>query len=186
MEIQYLNGIDIQYLDGATANRINEARAAYARIRERANRDAAARRFVVRNLTEGITNETAQQAQLVAEGADLSGFSGMGTIADEERIRNYLVRTKYVVDNAPSMIGDYQKPEDLSQMIGYVLSKWDTSEREDALDYMAHSEQVLSGLGSINANVAGDRDDLTQETFSDVENFSATTQTQRRSISYCR
>ena len=164
MDIQYLNGIDIQYLDGA-----DDMQDSTNRLLAQAIHNEAERRAALSKLTGGITNLNAYKTERVAMGADLYGFKGDGSIADEEKIRQYLVATKEIADNAPSMIGDYQKPKELSNMLGYVLSKWDSAEREEALDRMIESEKALEMLGSINTNVADDKQVLSQESFTDVD-----------------
>ncbi len=167
MDIQYLDGIDIQYLDGTNA--ANEV--VLDRINGLARRRADHRVATIQALTRGLTNTIAAQAEDIANGNDFRGFNGDGSVADEEMIRTHLMRTKEVADAAPSMVATYGNPQTLSNMIGYVLNRWDTPEREEAIDYMIAEEKKLEGLGRIDTNADTQRGELTAEAYYDVDSY---------------
>lgn len=177
MNIQYLDGIDIQLLDGTQPRGIYDGpldarqREAVNRINGIAQLNSRRRMATVQALTRGITNSIAQRAEDIAHGVDFKGFSGNGTIADEEMLRNHLIRTKEIADQAPSMVATYQNPQTLSNMIGYVLNRWDTPEREDAIDYMIAEERKLEGLGRIDTNADEQRGELTAEAYYDADSY---------------
>lgn len=172
IDIQYLDGIDIQLLDGTSIqySRPMDAQqlAALRRINEHAKKEETARRHAIQALTYGINNELAYQAEKVAEGGDFSGFSGDGSVEDEEMIRSYLVHTKEVADASPVMVSGYQNAQNLSNMIGYVLKHWDSSAREQAIDNMIAEESRLQGLGAIN-DVDNARSELSRESYTDID-----------------
>ncbi len=171
MDIQYLNGIDIQYLDGTNIYNgpldAQQASTLY-NLGRIARRRAKARRAAVKTLTHGVTNQNAYKAEQLANGADLKGFEGNGSVEDEEKLRKYLLHTKEVADASPVMVGAYQNPKMLSQMIGHVLANWDTANREQAIDNIIAEEQRLQGLGAI-ADVDNARKELSQESFTDAD-----------------
>lgn len=168
IDIQYLDGIDIQYLDGVQTMTPAQ-RQAVSRINAFARRNAEARQRAIAAATAGFTNKVAAEADHVSVGADFLGFAGDASIEDEEMLRNYIARTKRVIDASPNIALAYQSPKQLSDMLGYVLSKWDTAEREAALDQMIANERKLGSLGAINVNVAGDQDVLSEEQMADVD-----------------
>lgn len=167
MEIQFLDGIDVQLLDGADDPRVAWAMGV---VEQGMRRDAARGRFITR-ASGGFTNQAGDDADTVAAGYDFAGFAGDGGVADDEMTRQYLLRTKSVVDSCPGMVAAYQDPAELSGMIGYVLDRWDTPEREEAIEEMADREERLMGAGLVNANIAGDYDDPTAEDYTLVDNY---------------
>ena len=102
--------------------------------------------FATRNYTPQVANDI----DTVLKGLDFYNLDGTGTIEDEEKLRNYLQRTKSIIDTTPQTVAGYYKPAQLSGMIGYVLNRWDTSEREEALDKMAGMEEQMIAQGLIN------------------------------------
>ncbi len=170
MEIQFLDGIDIQLLDGAGGVGDPRVNFALGVIGKQMRKDAARGAYLTR-LSGGFTNEVGDETESVSHGYDFAGFAGDGGVADDEMIRSYLVRTKRVVDASPATVSAYQNPAELSGMIGYVLDKWDTPDREDAISEMAEREERLMGAGLINADIAGDFDEPTAEDYSLVDNY---------------
>ena len=170
MDIQLLDGIDIQLLDGAQGQDDPRISLALGLVERQMRQDAARSRFITR-ASGGFTNEVGDDADTVAAGYDFAGFAGDGGVADDEMTRQYLLRTKSVVDSCPGMVAAYQDPAELSGMIGYVLDKWDTPEREEAIEQMADREERLIGAGLVNANIAGDYDDPTAEDYTVVDNY---------------
>ncbi len=170
MEIQFLDGIDIQLLDGVRGS--NDPRVAFALgiINREMQNDVRRGQFIAR-AAGGYSNSVGEDADTLAAGYDFAGFEGDGSVADEEMVRSYLVRTKRVVDDCPSMVSAYQSPAELSGMLGYVLDRWDTTDREAAISEMADREQRLMGAGLINANIAGDYDEPTYEDYTLVDNY---------------
>ena len=174
MEIQFLDGIDrvdgidIQLLDGTSPD--PKVKWALGLIEQQMKQDAARANFINR-AAGGYTNDIGDEADTVAAGYDFAGFAGDGSEQDDEMLRNYIVRTKKVVDTAPAMVSSYQDPKQLSGMLGYVLDAWDTPQREDAIDRMAAEEQALMGAGLINANIAEDYNDDSEEDFTVVDNY---------------
>lgn len=174
MEIQFLDGIDrvdgidIQLLDGTSPD--PKVKWALGLIEQQMKQDAARANFINR-AADGYTNDIGDEADTVAAGYDFAGFAGDGSEQDDEMLRNYIVRTKKVVDTAPAMVSSYQDPKQLSGMLGYVLDAWDTPQREDAIDRMAAEEQALMGAGLINANIAEDYNDDSEEDFTVVDNY---------------
>ena len=126
-----MDGINIQFLDGINNNSNNE---------EKNLQD-----FVM----NGYSNKVANEMDIVAEGLDLSGFAGNGSIDDQEMLHAYLVRTKSCIDQYPQSIMGYQNPKIFSQMLGFVLDNWDNGEREAAIENMAREEERLIKLGAI-------------------------------------
>lgn len=137
-----MDGINIQFLDGINNNSNNE---------EKNLQD-----FVMK----GYSNKVANEMDIVAEGLDLSGFAGNGSIDDQEMLHAYLERTKSCIDQYPQSIMGYQNPKIFSQMLGFVLDNWDNGEREAAIDNMAREEERLIKLGAINLDFAQDDEDL--------------------------
>lgn len=174
MEIQFLDGIDIQLLDGAGGVGDPRVNFALGVIGKQMKKDAERGAYLTR-LSGGFTNEVGDETESVSRGYDFAGFAGDGGVADDEMIRSYLVRTKQVVDASPATVSAYQNPAELSGMIGYVLDKWDTPDREDAISEMAEREERLMGAGLINADIAGDFDEPTAEDYSLVDNYDLNT-----------
>jgi hypothetical protein len=170
MEIQFLDGIDIQLLDGVRGS--NDPRVAFALgvINREMQNDVRRGQFIAR-AAGGYSNSVGEDADTLAAGYDFAGFEGDGSVADDEMVRSYLVRTKRVADDCPSMVSAYQSPAELSGMLGYVLDRWDTTDREDAISEMADREQRLMGAGLINANIAGDYEEPTYEDYTLVDNY---------------
>ena len=100
--------------------------------------------------TQNYTPQVANEIDTVLKGLDFYNLDGTGTIEDEEKLRNYLQRTKSIIDTTPQTVAGYYKPNQLSGMIGYVLNRWDTAEREEALDKMAGMEEQMIAQGLIN------------------------------------
>ncbi len=172
MDIQYLNGIDIQLLNGVYDGPLDaRQKAAYARMRAHGKQQSEQRRKAILAQSKGIDNVTAHKAMAVAAGSDFAGFSGDGSEEDAEKVRTYLAHTKEVIDVMPQAVSGYGKAEQMSKMLGYVLDRWDTPEREEALDKMIEAEQQMVGLGAINTNVAEDAGERTQEDYYDVDNY---------------
>ena len=99
--------------------------------------------------TQGYTAQVADNIDTVLKGLDFAGFEGNGSIEDDEMLLNHLVRTKYIVENAPQTVAGYQNPKMFDKMLGYVIDHWDTPDREAALDIAANEEERLIGLGAI-------------------------------------
>lgn len=135
-----MNGIPIQFLDGIDEH------------------DEQTRLFIG-SVMNGYTADVIDDIDTVMNGYDLLDLKGDGSIEDSEKIRNYLLRTKSVVDRYPQSVCGYQNPTTFSRMLGYVLEHWDTANREDALDNMADEETRLAGLGFIDLGMADDEDD---------------------------
>ncbi len=121
--------------------------------------------------TRGITNRLCEEAEAVAGGYDFAGFAGNGGVDDDEMIRMHLLRTKRVVDASPQMVSAYGNARQLSGMLGYVLDRWDTAEREDAIEQMADLELSEQSRGAIDLNVAGDYEEPTGEDATVVDNY---------------
>ena len=141
-----LGNIDIQVLDGA-GNR-NYSKMA-DNLRRRAIINNNAKRNVIKYHTNGVNNSTFKSIDAVVNGLDFIGYVGDGSIEDSEMLRSHLVRTKNIVDSAPQMFAGYQQPQQLSQMLGYVIEHWDTPDREAAIDNMAREERKLIAVGAI-------------------------------------
>ena len=154
-----MNGIPIQYLNG-----VGVAEQAYNKQTEVADKTrrrkfqkwqletpAAIRRrqAAVQYYTRGLDNKTVNNIGYVSKGLDFVGYLGDGSIEDSEMVYNHLLRTKQIVDSAPQAVALYQNPQQLSQMLGYVIDNWDSANREKAIDNMAREESRLIDEGKI-------------------------------------
>ena len=173
MQIQFLDGIDIQVLDGTGKGiRVPRWKAELAKkmYDKRMSHEAERGRWLSL-ATRGMTNKVGEEAKSVAGGYDFAGFKGDGSASDDEMLRAHLERTKRVVDAAPAFVSAYGNARQLSGMLGYVLDRWDTADREAAIDGMAELETALQEKGAINLNVAGDYDEPTAEDMTVVDNY---------------
>jgi len=148
-----MNGIGLQFLDGietapkrSVSKRVTRARKDGVRHNRLTPKQAQFYNFATKNYTSKVANEI----DTVLKGLDFYNLDGTGTIEDEEKLRNYLQRTKNIIDTTPQTIAGYCKSDQLSGMIGYVLNRWDTAEREAALDKMAGIEERMIEQGLIN------------------------------------
>lgn len=150
-----MNGIPIQFLDG-----IDEQETQVLSF--------------VGSLMNGYTPDVIDDIDTVMNGYDLIGIKGDGSVEDTEKLRAYLLRTKSVVDRYPQAICGYQNPETFSKMLGYVLTQWDTANREQALEDVANEETRLANMGAVDLGIAGDdeefevSDDYDDETHTQV------------------
>lgn len=119
MQLQYLNGISL----GATQTLFDSVQ--HQLLHTRADVDS------------------------VVGGFDLDNYQGLNTAADTEKLRNYLIRTKRIADQSPTLIQSTRNPETFSQMCAYILQYWDTAEREQAALLMAQKEKQLFDHGMI-------------------------------------
>ena len=155
-----MNGIPIQYLNGTDAaeQAYNEQLATADKTRRRKFQkwqletpDSIRRRqATVQYYTRGLDNKTVRNIGYISKGLDFVGYQGDGSIDDSEMVYNHLLRTKQVVDSAPQAVAVYQNPQQLSEMLGYVLSNWDSANREQAIENMAREESRLIDEGKIN------------------------------------
>lgn len=154
-----MNGIPIQYLNGADAaeQAYNEQLATADKTRRKFQKwqletpDSIRRRqATVQYYTRGLDNKTVRNIGYISKGLDFVGYQGDGSIDDSEMVYNHLLRTKQVVDSAPQAVAVYQNPQQLSEMLGYVLSNWDSANREQAIENMAREESRLIDEGKIN------------------------------------
>ena len=84
MDIQLLDGIDIQLLDGAQGQDDPRISLALGLVERQMRQDAARGRFITR-ASGGFTNEVGDDADTVAAGYDFAGFAGDGGVADDGR-----------------------------------------------------------------------------------------------------
>ncbi len=154
-----MNGIPIQYLNGADAaeQAYNEQLATADKTRRKFQKwqletpDSIRRRqAAVQYYTRGLDNKTVRNIGYISKGLDFVGYQGDGSIDDSEMVYNHLLRTKQVVDSAPQAVAVYQNPQQLSEMLDYVLSNWDSANREQAIENMAREESRLIDEGKIN------------------------------------
>ncbi|MBR6266094.1 MAG: hypothetical protein IKR66_05840, partial [Bacteroidales bacterium] len=136
-----MNGIPIQFLDG-----IDEQETQVLSF--------------VGSVMNGYTTDVIDDIDTVMNGYDLLGIKGDGSVEDTEKLRAYLLRTKSVVDRYPQAICGYQNPETFSKMLGYVLTQWDTANREQALEDVANEETRLANMGAVDLGIAGDDDEV--------------------------
>ena len=136
-----MNGIPIQFLDG-----IDEQETQVLSF--------------VGSVMNGYTTDVIDDIDTVLNGYDLLGIKGDGSVEDTEKLRAYLLRTKSVVDRYPQAICGYQNPETFSKMLGYVLTQWDTANREQALEDVANEETRLANMGAVDLGIAGDDDEV--------------------------
>ena len=172
-----IGGLDIQFLDGtdgihgvfnkmrsgiSTVNRVPHKRFSELTLEQQAQvKDRMAKKMPFRKKltpklgeiydysTSGYTAQVADNIDNVLKGLDFAGFEGNGSIEDDEMLLNHLVRTKYIVENAPQSIAGYQNPKMFDKMLGYVIDHWDSPDREATLDIAAKEEERLIGLGAI-------------------------------------
>lgn len=149
-----MNGIPIQFLDG-----IDEQETQVLSF--------------VGSVMNGYTTDVIDDIDTVMNGYDLIGIKGDGSVEDTEKLRAYLLRTKSVVDRYPQAICGYQNPETFSKMLGYVLTQWDTANREQALEDVANEETRLANMGAVDLGIAGD-----DEEFEVSDNYDDETHTQ--------
>ena len=161
-----MNGIPIQFLNGAPAeNAYNQQLNMAGKTRSRRFQkwtmetpDKIRRRqAAVQYYTRGLDNKTVRNIGYLTKGLDFVGYQGNGSIEDSEMIYNHLLRTKQVVDAAPQAVAVYQNPQQLSDMLGYVIDNWDSANREQAIDNMAREESRLIDEGKI--RLANDESD---------------------------
>lgn len=159
-----VGNIDIQVLNGIGG---------YSRIadnmRRRAMADNRAKGNVIKYHTFGVNNNTFKNIDAVVNGLDFIGYVGDGSIEDSEMMRSHLVRTKKTIDSAPQMFAGYQEPHQLSQMLGYVIERWDTPDREAAIDNMAREERKLIAVGAIKTDNDSDAHYLTDDEIYDAD-----------------
>ena len=153
-----MSGIALQFLDGvdempATNRHKRTTRArkgGVSHTRMKVSRLTPKQAQFYNFATQNYTPKVANEIDTVLKGLDFYNLDGTGTIEDEEKLRNYLLRTKNVIDTTPQVVAGYYKPDQLAGMIGYVLNRWDTAEREAALDKMAGIEEQMIEQGLIN------------------------------------
>lgn len=136
-----LNGLNIAYLDGV-------------------DKSTPELSFTKDTLL-GLTKDVHENIDAVVNGYDLIGFRGDDSIEDDEHLRNYLLRTKQVVEAYPASVENvYKNPQTFSKMLGAVLGAWDTDKREDTIDRMAAIESQMIDNGSINIGFSDDAEDI--------------------------
>lgn len=133
IDIQYLNGIDtmtaVRYMAGEQAQRLTSG-------------------FGTVGALESLHSQQ-RNIDAVTTGEDLTDYTGTNNTDDCEALRNYLCRTKAVVDGSPALLQSYRNPEQFSDMLDYVLRYWDTADRENAVRLMAKQEAKLIKQGKI-------------------------------------
>lgn len=152
--MQYLNGINVQYLDGLSRIARPEVVQMY--------RDSETSRlcgFVDNIASARKAYNQRQNVEAISEGVDLLAYSGLNGTDDSEMLRNYIVRTKEVVDEAPAIIQAYRNPQQFVEMLNYVIKYWDTAQRENACKIMAEQEQRLIRNGDVKTPT-DDSDDM--------------------------
>ena len=161
-----LNGIPLQLLDGIddprTAGLTPELRAGLLQLQQIGKAYDTNRQLAIQAASRGLNNSTLECFDTVSGGYDFAGF-GEDDDNDDEMVRDYLQRTKETIDAVPDSLCGYGDSTTMSRLLGYVLDKWDTEEREDALDTATAIEEKLIAAGKINPNVAGDQHDVTLE-----------------------
>ena len=161
-----LNGIPLQLLDGIedsrTAGLTPEMRAGVLQLQQIGKAHEINRQLAIQAASRGLNNRTLDGFDTVSRGYDFAGF-GEDDDSDDEMIRDYLQRTKETIDAVPDSLCGYGDSTTMSRLLGFVLDKWDTEEREDALDTATAIEEKLIAAGKINPNVAGDQHDVTLE-----------------------
>ncbi|MBR2195879.1 MAG: hypothetical protein IJ911_09725 [Salinivirgaceae bacterium] len=155
-----MNGIPIQYLDGVgnvAKQAYNQQSATADKVRRRkfhkwqleTPEQIRRRQASVQYYTRGMDDKTVRNIGYISKGLDFVGYHGDGSVEDQEMIYNHLLRTKQVVDSAPQAVAVYQNPQQLSDMLGYVLDNWDSANREKAIENMAREESRLIDEGKI-------------------------------------
>ena len=161
-----LNGIPLQLLDGIddprTAGLTPELRAGLLQLQQIGKAYDTNRQLAIQAASRGLNNSTLECFDTVSGGYDFAGF-GEDDDNDDEMVRDYLQRTKETIDAVPDSLCGYGDSTTMSRLLGFVLDKWDTEEREDALDTATAIEEKLIAAGKINPNVAGDQHDVTLE-----------------------
>ena len=161
-----LNGIPLQLLDGIedsrTAGLTPEMRVGVLQLQQIGKAHEINRQLAIQAASRGLNNRTLDGFDTVSRGYDFAGF-GEDDDSDDEMIRDYLQRTKETIDAVPDSLCGYGDSTTMSRLLGFVLDKWDTEEREDALDTATAIEEKLIAAGKINPNVAGDQHDVTLE-----------------------
>lgn len=79
----------------------------------------------------------------------LDDYNGVNGVEDCEVLRDYLLKTKALIDECPQMVQTYVNPTEFSNMLDYVLRHWDTSGREAAVEKMAARERKLIEDGKV-------------------------------------
>ena len=155
MNVQFLNGIDIQYLNGTEGD--TQRRDAHSSVLDFSDptivglASGGGIGYAINAMRRNRDNIDA-----VVNGYDLEDYSGLNTANDAEAVRNYIVRTKRVCDTCPELFLPTRNPETFSSMLGYVLKYWDTASRENALQAAAKEEQRLIRIGSIKTDKVQD------------------------------
>lgn len=146
-----MDGIGIQILDGIENKTLHypDGRTKRRQRRSMLANFTPSQREEFFKQTRGITARIADDTDTVINGLDFAGFSGSGSIDDDEMAYNYLLRTKNIVDNSPQVIAGYTNPGLFSQMLGYVIENWDTANREGAIIRMANEENKLIEKGEL-------------------------------------
>ena len=155
-----MSGISLQFLDGIAEmpakkrqKRVTHARkGGVSHTRMKVSRLTPKQAQFYNFATQNYTPKVANEIDTVLKGLDFYNLDGTGTIEDEEKLRNYLQRTKNVIETTPQVVAGYYKPDQLAGMIGYVLNRWDSAERENALDKMADIEEKMIENGLIKSD----------------------------------
>lgn len=173
MNIQLLDGIDIQLLDGTTSVTplTTSQRELLRKLEERGRAEESNRLGVINTITKGYNNNINNEMEFVANGYDFINFGKGSNVNDDEMVRNHLVRTKKVLDSSPNMLAGFGNVSKLSTMLGYVIANWDTEHREDILDEMERQEQSAIDKGEFNYDVAEDMGDISAEDITDIDNW---------------
>lgn len=142
-----LQGINIQYLNGIDSITDTAPQPAVRRML-----DDYERRTIGGFDTIGALADLQSQRNnidAIINGTDVDDYSGLNNVDDIESIRNYLIRTKEVVDRTPALVQSYRNPETFSNMLDYIIRYWDTAEREKAVENMSNQEKRLINSGKI-------------------------------------
>lgn len=147
INIQYLNGVDAMPIASIVPNYYSPAIAHIA--------DKQVDRTVLSGFLQNGTHSAyrlfkqSADVDAVVNGFDFDGMTAVNSTDDQEKVRNYIERTKDVVDKSPELIQGYRNPQTFSEMLGYILRYWDSSSREEAIHRMAKKEAKLLRNGQI-------------------------------------
>lgn len=136
--------------------------------------------FYMKNTLSGIpiqflSGDTANSSAVdlvdVIIGNDLKGIAdGLGTPSEQDdQVFKYLVKTRNLIEQNPSMIEKVQNPKQALEMYDYAIKYWNTDKRVEALDKLAKIEEELIAKGNILLGVDLDNDWQHDEQYSGVE-----------------